>query len=282
MESFGEYLKKERESRNISLEEVSAGTKIRKVILEAIENDDVDALPATVFVKGFLRSYSRYLGLESSKVILQYHTHIVYLNKMKEEKLFVGRKRTLYKPTVVIALVLILIFVFFVYFSQREKKESLVFIPVSPQTTSQTTVTETSIKRTSMKTPPLLIKKKEREVSEQASVITPPSNEGGLILEEEDNTEKSIKEEISISARALDTTWLRIQLDDDIPFEIIMKRGDNLTWQAINKLKLFIGNAGGVELFYNGKPVGSIGTSGQVVSLTFPNEKIPSRAVTQQ
>ena len=275
MESFGEYLKKERESRNISLEEVSAGTKIRKVILEAIENDDVDALPATVFVKGFLRSYSRYLGLESSKVILQYHTHIVFLNKMKEERNFVDRNRTLYKPTVVIALVLILIFVFFVYFSQREKKESLVFIPVSPQTT----VTESSTKRSSTKTPYLLMKKKEkvqkeREVSEEASVITPFSSEGGLILEGEDNTEKSIKEEIRILIRALDTTWLRVQLDDDIPFEIIMKRGDNLTWKAINKLKLFVGNAGGVELFYNGKPVGSIGTSGQVVSLTFPNEKI--------
>ena len=75
MESPGKYLKAERESRNLSLKEVSESTKIRENLLRAIEEDRFDLLPHAVFVKGFLTAYARYLGLDPNDVTLRYQKY---------------------------------------------------------------------------------------------------------------------------------------------------------------------------------------------------------------
>ena len=72
MESVGKYLKAERESQKLSLQEVSEATKIREPLLRAIEEDRYDLISAPVYVKGFLDAYARYLGLDSNEIILQY------------------------------------------------------------------------------------------------------------------------------------------------------------------------------------------------------------------
>ena len=53
---FGEHLKREREMRGVSLEEVSAATRISPRFLEAIENEKWDELPGGVFNRGFIRA----------------------------------------------------------------------------------------------------------------------------------------------------------------------------------------------------------------------------------
>ncbi|OGL46826.1 MAG: hypothetical protein A2161_10060 [Candidatus Schekmanbacteria bacterium RBG_13_48_7] len=70
--SFGEYLKVERELRNISLEEVSQSTKIHVKYLKAIEENEFDLLPAETFIKGFIRSFAKSIGLDENDVILTY------------------------------------------------------------------------------------------------------------------------------------------------------------------------------------------------------------------
>ncbi len=72
MESPGKYLKAERESQNLSLQEVSESTKIREPLLRALEEDRYDLISSPVYVKGFLDAYARYLGLDSNNIILQY------------------------------------------------------------------------------------------------------------------------------------------------------------------------------------------------------------------
>jgi len=69
---FGESLRNERELRGISLEEISAQTKVNIRFLEAIEHDDLGALPAKAFAKGFLRSYARVVGLDEDLVLTNF------------------------------------------------------------------------------------------------------------------------------------------------------------------------------------------------------------------
>jgi hypothetical protein len=76
MESPGEYLKKERESRNISLTDVAGSTRIREHLLEAIEGDRYDLLPHPFYVKGYLGAYARYLGFDPNEVFLRYHGQV--------------------------------------------------------------------------------------------------------------------------------------------------------------------------------------------------------------
>ena len=59
METVGSYLKKERESKNISLRELSQLTKISELYLEYIEKDEFEKLPQGPYVKGYIASYSR-------------------------------------------------------------------------------------------------------------------------------------------------------------------------------------------------------------------------------
>jgi cytoskeletal protein RodZ len=61
--AFGNYLRRERELRQIPLSEVAAATKIPLHTLQHLEDGVWDDLPAEVFVRGFVRSYARHVGL---------------------------------------------------------------------------------------------------------------------------------------------------------------------------------------------------------------------------
>lgn len=69
---FGEHLKREREMRGVSLEEISTATRISTRFLEALENDQWDQLPGGVFNRGFIRAVARFLGLDEDTLIAEY------------------------------------------------------------------------------------------------------------------------------------------------------------------------------------------------------------------
>ena len=69
---FGEHLKREREMRGVSLNEISAATRISTRFLEAIENDRWNELPGGAFNRGFIRSIARFLGLDEDSLVAEY------------------------------------------------------------------------------------------------------------------------------------------------------------------------------------------------------------------
>ena len=71
-ETLGQYLKRERESRSVSLEELSKATRISRHFLEALEKDDFHASLKPEFILGFLKGYSRHLGLNSDDILKRY------------------------------------------------------------------------------------------------------------------------------------------------------------------------------------------------------------------
>ena len=81
METVGAYLKKERESKNISLGELSRSTKISELYLEYIEKDEFDKLPQGPYVKGYIVSYSRLIGGNVDEALKLYEI----LNRKKTE-----------------------------------------------------------------------------------------------------------------------------------------------------------------------------------------------------
>ena len=72
MDSPGKHLKQERELRNLSLDEVSKSTRIKKHFIKAIEEDRFDLCPPPFYVKAFLANYARYLGLDPRDILLKY------------------------------------------------------------------------------------------------------------------------------------------------------------------------------------------------------------------
>jgi len=72
MQSVGEKLRRARLEKQTSLDEVYRQTKIHTHVLEALEQDRAHNFLSFVYIKGFLRAYARYLGLDSEKLLKEY------------------------------------------------------------------------------------------------------------------------------------------------------------------------------------------------------------------
>ena len=70
--NFGERLKRERELREVTLDEINSATRISNRFLEAMENEDWQKLPGGVFNRGFVRSIARFLGLDEEGLLAEY------------------------------------------------------------------------------------------------------------------------------------------------------------------------------------------------------------------
>lgn len=82
METLGQFLKHERETRNIAIEEVERITKYHCSRLQALEGDHHDQLPSPPYVKGMLRSLAKCYGLDITDVLVRYQD---FLNSQKKE-----------------------------------------------------------------------------------------------------------------------------------------------------------------------------------------------------
>lgn len=82
--SFGAWLRGQREAREISLREIAEDTKISLRYLEALEEDRHEVLPATVFAKGFLREYGKFVGLDPDDVINRYISSFPSTERVEE------------------------------------------------------------------------------------------------------------------------------------------------------------------------------------------------------
>lgn len=69
MRTVGQVLKQERLDKILTLEEVEKATKIRKELLEALEEGHYSKLPPPTFVQGFIKNYGKFLGLDSEKLL---------------------------------------------------------------------------------------------------------------------------------------------------------------------------------------------------------------------
>ena len=70
--TVGTILKEAREAKGYSLADVERETSIRSRYLEAVENDEYDKTPGEVFVKGIIRNYGNFLGLDGMELVTQY------------------------------------------------------------------------------------------------------------------------------------------------------------------------------------------------------------------
>jgi len=69
---FGERLRREREMRGISLDDITAATKIGKRLLRALEEEQFDLLPGGIFNKGYVRAYAKYIGIDDDQAVAEY------------------------------------------------------------------------------------------------------------------------------------------------------------------------------------------------------------------
>ncbi len=76
MPALGEEFRAAREARNLSLSDVAEQIHIRTIYLQSIEDEDWSAIAAPVYVRGFIRTYARFLGLDAERIVEHYQRHV--------------------------------------------------------------------------------------------------------------------------------------------------------------------------------------------------------------
>lgn len=271
MNNLGEYLKKERGKKGVTLEEVSKITRIRKACLQEIEDGNIE-VQSPVFIKGFLKSYAEFLGLDGQEILERYND---ILNEKKakagEEKGFelepVSNRRRYLIPAL---LFLSLITATYLLTSsgrsdrapaQQQKIEKLA-IPEQKPVLSNTTA---------YRTPLAIITTSQTKTFKPITASATPASPSTIkpavpTVQKTKQTEK--QHTLIVTAREL--TWLRVTVDNNNPVEVLLKEGEGTSWFADSSITVIVGNAGGVNLTFNGKPVESLGPSGKVVTKIFP------------
>ena len=77
MSSIGRVLQQGREQQGRTLKEVSDAVNIKEDYLDALEKEDFDVIPGAVFVKGFIRTYAEYLGLDGAGLVTAYKEEVL-------------------------------------------------------------------------------------------------------------------------------------------------------------------------------------------------------------
>jgi len=255
METVGKYLKRERELRNISLKEISTSTKIRESLLRAIEEDRYDLLPSPVFVKGFLIAYGKYIGLDPSDVVLRYESDLKELDGYEEKGPLPPRRKE-WNRGFVLGMIVLIVGVIIILNLRREPKDQGEHAP--------TRVEETPLAQEESPAPPVVPKGEDiaRPVEETISVEEAP------LAETMSPQGETGGENLILQIKAVEDTWIAFQVDSDFPREITLKAGETFSQRADEQIKLKIGNAGGVNLIFNGEPLGSLGDPGRIVRLS--------------
>jgi hypothetical protein len=119
--------------------------------------------------------------------------------------------------------------------------------------------------------PPLIVQpEKEKEQPEKvAPAKAPPKDEG------QPKERRHILKVI-----ALEKTWLRIKPDNEPVIDVLLQPKETASWSARRGFDITVGNAGGIEIYFNGVSQGRLGKSGDVVNLVLPRENPPPKAVT--
>lgn len=240
--SLGKYLKRERELKKVSLREVTKKTRIREHLLVAIEEDQWNLLPSTTYVRGFLLSYAKYLGLDPHEVLLRYETVLkgepVIRSETQSPKRGIWNSKQAWVIGGGIALSLIVSYFFYpsrpIIDPPSSKRESQELLPSTP--------------------------------SPQRSAPTPVTGENPF----------------SLRLKAVEETWVRIQVDGQPEKEMTFKPGEEGAYRALNRIYLIVGNAGGLDLIFNEKPMERFGKSGEVVTLTFTPQGVETKRPERQ
>src|SRR3989304_2180233 len=72
MSELGSWLIRAREARGLTLEDAERDTRISRRYLQALESEQFEVIPAPVYARGFLRSYSQYLGLDPQETLAMF------------------------------------------------------------------------------------------------------------------------------------------------------------------------------------------------------------------
>ena len=244
-ESLGKTLKKIREGKFLSIEDVSEKTRIPKKIVSNIEEDRLGEISTPFYAKGFVRSYAQFLKAIEENPVKEYLSGIKIKAMpqliLKDEKVpgdwFLKYK----KHAGVAVLTIFCIWLALFSFTQVARFTKNAWARHKARVAERQTQAASEVKPKAVK-----VVKKTPVVAE---------------------TVKPEKEMVSLEIEARYNTWLHVVSNEKTLFKGTLRRKEKDSWQAEKVIELKLGNAGGVNLKLNGKNLGVPGKRGEKKTL---------------
>ncbi len=276
MESFGARLKRQREKKGVTLDDISLSTKIGTRLLRALEDEHFDQLPGGIFNKGFVRAYARHLGLDEDQAVTDYlaaagqtppekaiEPEIADALQSQAEEPGEGVARIPWGVLAGALLVVAFSFAIWGFYSsekQREAREAAApasrpEIKASPAALSSAPVTASGTESSTPVPAP------------QAAPQTAPSATTPLAT-----SPAAAPGEFVVLIKAQDDSWLSVIADGQHIMESTLVAGSEKSIHAKTSIVLRAGNVGALDFFFNGKKLPSQGDVGEVKPLSFNAE----------
>lgn len=242
MADLGDRLKKAREKRSLTIDQVQKQTRIHSRVLESLEEGKCDEILTSTYVKSFLKEYSGFLGLDAKEMLKEYlalHPELreqtLNLSKLEPEKKSIDVSRFIRAALVVMAVIAALLALSFI----GRKMSAFLQKPRAGK------IVPASISRTKRIAPVPVKKVKAAGASGSDSAFRPVSIPKGASL----NLALKVKEPVMI----------QLKIDGSILFKRQLPRGTVRSIIASDSINLYIGKAEAIELVLNGKSLGPLG-----------------------
>jgi cytoskeleton protein RodZ len=294
--SFGDKLRREREMRGVTLEEISESTKIGTRSLRALEQEDFEKLPGGIFNKGFVRAYSRFLGLDEDQTVadfdLAWNEHESAKGPAPEP--LVEEKPEPERSTSKLLLAVLLVILaltagWYALHNYRGTRTATNQQPATPVNDSQrlssaqpavsspqpvtpadrqssNTVSNPATTKESSESPKPLSNSNSSETS--GAPVRGSDKPADDLVTKPANSSAAIRLEIF----AREDSWLSILADGKNMGQGVLNAQKSRTIHAQKEVRLTVGNAGGVEVSFNGQAVDIGGEPNQVKELIFTSE----------
>ena len=279
MAGFGEKLRRERELRGISLDQIATATKISTRMLKALEDEKFDLLPGGIFNKGFIRSYAKFLGIDEEQAVADYVAatgpeelvnnlpQIADVPERPTRRL--DEEGTISWTTIVVLVLLVAIgYGGWSYHNHRkaEKESSETTAPIAAISTPPVEGPSADQKlQTAKVTPP-------KPVESTSAKGASPSSASPAALKT-DATEPAQKPSVDLVIHTSEESWVQAVADGKTIFSETLPAASEKHVTASRRITLTVGNAGGVEVTYNGATLPDIGGPGKVRTIVFSPSK---------
>jgi cytoskeleton protein RodZ len=259
---MGAILKRCREYHGISIEEAAETTKIGANYLKALESDHLKEFPSLAYLKGFLRIYATYLGLNADDIIRICEKQYAPAGAARNSKPGASdsepvRRRLAWRKLVLPAFLLALLLVTAAILNrsstvlprQAPPKPVAGTVPVPPVLPARSsTHPAPAVQKPKADSAPAAPAKTEATRTERVGAKKPPAETGKGFI---------------VRMKVTNNGTLAVTIDGAAVQNYDLTVGDIIEWKAEKNITLELSNAGGIEAELNGKPLKPFGPSGK-------------------
>ena len=301
MAGFGEYLRREREMRGVSLEEISTATKISIRFLQAIENEELSKLPGGIFTRSFVRTYARYLGLDEERVLADCQLAGQQKPEVDIRRITANRARPngAASRTRIIALLMAGVLLASGYALFRHSRRVMEQQSSTPMVTPpSTTAPGTNPPPTAAPVQPSTPAQPENNPSLSATSASPTAGaatapgtlQGGppspgakanppnQSVTSEATSAVAAHTDLVLQVAATERVWVAVDADGKTVLQKVLNANEVENLKALDSFDVTIGNAQGVVLTLNGETLKPMGRRGEVKSIHLTRDDLKNAA----